>query len=81
MHTETLPQYIPCDTSTLQKGYVKQFTDVTIINIFWGESYNNQKRPNISHGKVLATCVAILDAQPNTIRSINEILHMSVNRD
>ena len=42
--------------------------------------YNNQERPNISHGKVLATCVAILGAQPNTIRSINGMLHMSVNR-
>ena len=49
--------------------------------MFRGESYNNQERPNISHGKVLTTCVAILGAQPNTIRLINEMLCMPVNRD
>ena len=43
--------------------------------------YNNQERLNISHGKVLETCVSILGAQPNTIRSINEMLCMSVNRN
>ena len=48
--------------------------------MFRGERYNNQERPNISHGKVLATEVDILGALPNTIRSINEILRMSVNR-
>ena len=49
--------------------------------MFQGESYNNQERPNISHGKVLAMCVAILGAQPNTIRLINEILRVPVNID
>ena len=49
--------------------------------MFQGKGYNNQERPNISHIKVLATCVAILDAHPNTIRSINEMLRMSVNID
>ena len=49
--------------------------------MFRGESYNNQERPNISHGKVLTKCVAILGAQPNTIRLINEMLCMPVNRD
>ena len=43
--------------------------------------YNNQERPNISHGKALETCVAILGVHPNTIRSINKMLRMSVNRD
>ena len=81
VQTETSPQYIPCDTSTLHQGYVKQFTAVYIINMSWGERYSNKERLNISHGKVLATCVAILGAHPNTIRSINEILRMSVNRD
>ena len=33
------------------------------------------------HGKVLATCVAILGAHPNTIRLINEMLCVPVNRD
>ena len=60
---------------------VKQFPAVNIINMFWGKRYNNQERPNISHGKVLATCVDILGAQPNTICSINEMLCMYVNRD
>ena len=49
--------------------------------LFRGKRYNNQERPNISHGKVLATCVAILGAQPNAIRLINEMLNMTVNRD
>ena len=49
--------------------------------MFRGKSYNNQERPNISHGKVLATCVAILGAQTNTIRLINEMLRVPVNRD
>ena len=61
VHTETSPQYIPCDTSPLQKGCVKQFTTMNRVNMFQGERYNNQERPNISHGKLLATCVAILD--------------------
>ena len=60
---------------------VKQFPTVNKVNIFGGGSYNNQKRPNILHGKVLATCVAILGAHPNTIRLINEMLRVPVNRD
>ena len=63
VHTETSPQYIPCDTSTLQQGCVKQFTTVNRVNMFWGKRYNNQERPNRLHGKVLATCVAILGEQ------------------
>ena len=81
LHTETSPQYIPCDASTLQKGCVKPFPTVNRVNIFRGGRYNNQERPNILHGKVLATCVAILGAQPNTIRLINEMLCVPVNRD
>ena len=61
--------------------FVKQFPTVNRVNMFRGERYNNQERPNISHGKVLATCVAILGAQPNTIRLINEMLSMPVKRD
>ena len=49
--------------------------------MFQGKRYNNQERPNISHGKVLATCVAILGAQPNTIRLMNDMLYVPVNRD
>ena len=49
--------------------------------MFQGKSYNNQERPNISHGKVLATCVSILGAQTNTIRLINEMLCVPVNRE
>ena len=49
--------------------------------MFPGERYNNQERPNISHGKVLEMCVAILGAQPNTTRLINEMLSVPVNRD
>ena len=49
--------------------------------MFWGGRYNNQERPNISHAKVLATYVDILGAQSNTIRLINEMLRMPVNRD
>ena len=88
VHTETSPQYIPYDTSTLQQGCVKQFHVVNRINMFRGkmcyhnpelDEYNNQERPNISGGKVLAICVAILGAHPNTIYSINNILRMSVN--
>ena len=60
---------------------VKQFLTVNRVNMFWGERYNNQERPNISHGKVLETCVDILGAQPNTILLINKILRMPVNRD
>ena len=48
--------------------------------MFRGKMYNNQERPNISHGKVLATCIAILGVQPNTIQLINEMLRVSVNR-
>ena len=54
---------------------------VNRVNMFLGDRYNNQERPNISHGKVLATCVAILGVQPNTIRLINEMLRVPVNRD
>ena len=60
---------------------VKNFPTVNRVNMFQGESYNNQERPDISHGKVLAMCVAILGAQPKTIRLINEMLHMPLNRD
>ena len=81
VHTGTSPQYIPCDTITLQQECVKHFPTVNRVNLFRGERYNNQERPNISHGKVLATCVAILGAQPNAIRLINEMLCMPVNRD
>ena len=81
MHTEKSPQYIPCDTSTLQKGCVKPFPTVNRVNMFRGERYNNQERPNTSRRKVLETCIAILGAQPYTVRSINEILRKSVNRD
>ena len=62
VHTETPPQYIPCYTSKLQQGCVKQFPTVNRINMFRGKRYNNQERPHILHGKVLATCVAILGA-------------------
>ena len=79
-HTETSPQYIPCDTITLKQGCFKQFPTVNRVNIFRGEGYNNQERPNISYGKVLETCVAILGAHTNTICLINEILRMPVNR-
>ena len=34
MHTEKSHQYIPWDTSTLQKGCAKQFIVVNIINMF-----------------------------------------------
>ena len=60
---------------------VKQFPTVNLVNMFRGESYINQECPNISHVKVLATCKAILGAQPNTIRLINEMLRVPVNRD
>ena len=49
--------------------------------MFQRKRYNNKERPNISHGKLLVTCIAILGAHPNTIRLINEMLHMPVNRD
>ena len=49
--------------------------------MFWGGKYNNQERPNILHGKLLVSCVAILGAQPNTIRLIDEMLRVPVNRD
>ena len=49
--------------------------------MFRGKRYNNQERPNTSRGKVLETCIAILGAQPYTVRSINEILRMYVNRN
>ena len=61
--------------------FLKQFPSVNIINMFRGGRFINQKHPNISHGKVLETRVATLGAQPNTIRSINKMLRMSVNRD
>ena len=81
VHTETSPQYVPCDTSTLQQGCVKQFPTVNRINMFRGERYNDQEHPNISHGKVVAMCVVILCAHPNIIHSINEMMCMSANRD
>ena len=49
--------------------------------MFQGKRYNNQERPNIPNRKLLSTCVAILGAQQNAIRSINYMLRMSVNRD
>ena len=49
--------------------------------MFRVKRYNNQERPNISHGKVLAACVAILGAQPKTIIIINEMLRVPVNID
>ena len=61
--------------------FVKQFPAVKRVNMFRGERYNNQGRPNILHGKVLAMYVAILGAQPNTIRLINEMLSVPLNRD
>ena len=48
--------------------------------MFRGKRYNNQERPNILHGKLLETCVAILGAQINTIKLINEMLHVTINR-
>ena len=45
-----------------------------------GKRYNNQERPKVWHNKILKMCVSILGAQPNTIRSINQMLCMSVNR-
>ena len=59
----------------------KQFPAVNKINMFRGKRYNNQERPNISRSKVLETCIAILGAHPYTVRSINDILCMSVNRN
>ena len=64
-----------------KKERKKQFPTVNRVNMFSSKRYNNQERPNTSNGKVLATCVAILDEQPNIIRSINEMLRMSVNRN
>ena len=58
---------------------VKQFTTVNRVNMFRGKRYNNQERPNILHGKVLAKCVAILGAHPKTICLINKMLRMPVN--
>ena len=49
--------------------------------MFRGERYNNQERLNISHGKLLATCVAILGTQPKTIQLLNEMLRVPINRD
>ena len=46
-----------------------------------GKRYNNQERRKVWHNKILKMCVSILGAQPNTIRSINEMLCMSVNID
>ena len=43
VHTETSPQYIPCYTSTLQQGCVKQFSAVNRIDMFQGKGYYNQK--------------------------------------
>ena len=60
---------------------VKQFPTVNRVNMFRGGRYNNQERPNILQGKVLAMCVAILGVQPNTILLINEMLRVPVNRD
>ena len=61
--------------------FVKQFPTVNRVNMFREERCNNQESPNISHDKVLATCVAILCVQPNTIRLINGMLCMTVNKD
>ena len=60
---------------------VKQFPTVNGVTIVWGERYNNQERSNISHVKVLEMCVAILGAQPNTVRLINEMRLVPVNTD
>ena len=49
--------------------------------MFWRERYNNQDSSNISQGKVLAMCVDVLVAQPKTIRLMNDMLCMPVNRD
>ena len=49
--------------------------------MFRGKGYNKQEGPNISNGKLLATCLAILGAHPKSIRLINEMLHVPVNRD
>ena len=67
--------------NNLTVNLVKQFPTANRVNMYQGEGYNNQERQNILHGKVLATCVAILGAHPNTIRLINEMLCMPVNRD
>ena len=60
---------------------VKQFPTVNRVNMFRGKMYNDQERTNILYGKVLAVCVAILGAQTNNIRLINEMLCMPVNID
>ena len=60
---------------------VKQFPTINRVNMFRGKGYNKQEGPNISHGKLLATCLAILGAHPKLIRLINEMLHVPVNRD
>ena len=60
---------------------VKQFPTANRVSMFRGERYNNQERPNISHGKVLETCVAILGAHLNTTRLINDMIGVPVNRD
>ena len=78
--------YSSCSPKVLSDGEimawnVKQIPIGNRVNMFWGKGYNNQERPNISHGKVLATCVAILGAHKNTIRLINDMLRMPVNRD
>ena len=49
--------------------------------MFRGERYNSQERPNISHGKILAMCVANLGAQPKTIQLTNEMFRVPLNRD
>ena len=49
--------------------------------MFWGKRYNKQERPNISHVKLLAKCVAILGTQPKTIQLINDMFCVPVNRD
>ena len=48
--------------------------------MFRGKRYNDQERPNISHGKVLEKCISILVAQPKTIGLINEMFRVPVNR-
>ena len=60
---------------------VKQLPTVNKVSIFWGERYNNKECLNTLHGKLSATCIAILGAQLNTIQLINDMLCVPVNRD
>ena len=86
-----MPPPTPCPSSPTSQGtlyckymqipHVKQFPAVNRVYLFWGGRYNNQDRPNISQDKLLTTCLAILGAQKNNVRLINEILCMLANRD